>query len=206
MKNYTLYFLAFSPLFIPGCAKVYMIHDAQQLPTSHQIMAIVPHKVSIPATNKIDGEALKEQQRTESLNFQREMYSWILRRKMQNKIVVEVLDIETTNAKLRKAGYFDDVVMTPSEICDVLEVDGVLTSNYALAKPMSEGAAVALGVITGVWGPTNEVTISLDIHDRKTKKMIWNYNHQMSGSAFSSANSMVDDLMRQASKKMPYTK
>jgi len=125
---------------------------------------------------------------------------------MQNKISVEVLDVETTNAKLRKAGYFDDIVLTPSEICDVLEVDGVLTSNYALAKPMSEGAAVALGVITGVWGTTNEVTISLDIHDRMSKKLIWNYNHQMSGSAFSSANQMVDDLMRRASKKMPYSK
>jgi hypothetical protein len=41
-------------------------------------------------------------------------------------------------------------------MCQILGVDGILTSNYSLSKPMSEGAAIALGVIAGVWGPTNE--------------------------------------------------
>ena len=51
----------------------------------------------------VDAESIKEQQRTESLSIQAEMYSWLLRRKIQGKIFQEFLDIETTNARLKKA-------------------------------------------------------------------------------------------------------
>jgi hypothetical protein len=88
-------------------------------------------------------------------------------------------------------------------MCRILGVDGILTSNYSLSKPMSEGAAIALGVIAGVWGPTNEATVSLSIHDSGTNKMIWNYDHKLS-SSLSTPAKLVDALMRQASKKMPY--
>ena len=125
---------------------------------------------------------------------------------MQNRISVEVMDVETTNAKLKKAGYFDDNAMTPSEMCDALGVDGLMTSSYSLSKPMSEGAAVAVGILVGVWGSTNNTTVSLEIHDRETKKLIWNYNHKASGSVGSSPAQLVDNLMRNASKKMPYSR
>lgn len=123
---------------------------------------------------------------------------------MQNRILVGIQDIETTNVKLARAGYFDENPRTPREICDILEVDGVITSNYSLTKPMSEGGAAVLGVLTGVWGTTNQTTITLEIHDAETRKMIWNYNHKISGSVGSSPAHLVDNLMRGASKKMPY--
>jgi hypothetical protein len=82
-------------------------------------------------------------------------------------------------------------------------VDGILTSNYSLTKPMSEGAAIAFGLIAGVWGATNEATVSLSIHDSSTKKMIWNFDHKLSSSLGTPAK-LVDELMRQASRKMPY--
>jgi hypothetical protein len=34
--------------------------------------------------------------------------------------------------------------------------------------------------------------------------MIWNYDHKFSGGIGSSPSRLVDELMRQASKKMPY--
>jgi hypothetical protein len=133
------------------------------------------------------------------------MYSWLLKRKMQNKIFVEVMDVATTNAKLKKAGYFDDTPMTPAEICEALGVDGIVTSNYSLTKPMSEGGAVALGLLVGFWGSTNSTTVSLEIHDKETKKLLWNYNHKVSGSVGSTPARLVDYLMRNASKNMPYS-
>ena len=50
----------------------------------------------------VDAESIKKQQRAESLSIQAEMYSWLLRSKMQGKIFQEFLDIETTNARLKK--------------------------------------------------------------------------------------------------------
>mgnify|MGYP006294058143 CR=1 FL=1 len=152
---------------------------------------------------KVDAEAIIEQQKTESLNFQMEIYSWMLKRKMQGKITKEIQQIETTNAKLKKTGYPENP-LTTAELCEVLGVDGTMTSNFGLSKPMSDGAAIAVGLLVGAWGSTNEVRATLSINDCENKKLIWNYEHKLSGSVGSSTSRIVDQLMRQASRKMPY--
>lgn len=204
MNKLLLMFFGLTLIALSSCAKIYSSPDAELRAKNHKIIAVAPPKVSIAAQKKVDAEALIEQQKTESTNFQNEMYSWMLRRKMQNKFDVELLDIATTNAKLTKAGYFDGTPLTPTEMCEVLGVDGLITSNYALSKPMSEGGALAVGILFGVWGNTNDTTVTLEIHDKKTSKLIWNYNHKASGGVGSSPAKLVDGLMRQASKKMPY--
>jgi hypothetical protein len=188
---------------LQSCAKIFYTPDARPLALKQEIIAIAPPRVSIAPRKNVDGAALIEQQKTESVNFQREMYSWMLKRKMQGTISVNIQDVETTIALLSKAGVNDGNVLTPDDMCRILGVDGILTSNYALTKPMSEGAAIAVGIIAGVWGPTNEATASLSIHDSGTNKMIWNYDHKLSSSLSTPAR-LVDDLMRQASRKMPY--
>ncbi|GIV42936.1 MAG: hypothetical protein KatS3mg035_0059 [Bacteroidia bacterium] len=146
---------------------------------------------------------MKEQQKTESLNFQKEIYSWLLKRKMQGRFVFEVLDVETTNARLKKVGYPDNP-LSPAEICELLEVDGIITSNFGLSKPMSEGGAIALTLLGG-YGYTNQASASVSIQDCANKKLIWNYEHKIAGGIGSTPSSMVDVLMKKASKKMPYS-
>ena len=201
----TLSLIALSAILFSSCAKIFYSPDAYTLAHRQNNIAIIPPTVSITANKNIDAESMKEQQRTESINFQREMYSWMLKRKMQGKISQEIQEIETTNAKLKKAGY-PEVQFTSSELCEVLGVDGVMTSNYGLSKPMSDGAAVAVALLVGAWGSTNEVRVSLSISDCNNKKLIWNYDHKFSGRLGSSPSRLVDGLMRQASKKMPYMK
>jgi hypothetical protein len=201
--NYSLLILAFLVTIVTSCAKIFYTPDAVKVAQSHRVIAIIPPKVSIAASKKVDAESLKEQQRTESLNFQKEIYAWMLKRKMQGKIQQEILDIETTNAKLIAVGY-PEKVMTPSEICTVLEVDGIIGSNFSLSKPISDGAAIALAVLSYGGGATNQVGVSLSISDCSGKKLIWNYDHKYSGGIGSSPSSIVDALMRHASKKMPY--
>jgi hypothetical protein len=199
----SFFLLVVAAFILQSCAKIFYAPDARPLAQNQRIIAITPPKVSIAPRKNVDGAALIEQQKTESVNFQREMYSWMLKRKMQGTISVDIQDVETTIALLSKAGINEGKVFTPDDMCRILGVDGILTSNYSLTKPMSEGAAIALGVIAGVWGPTNEATASLSIHDSGTKKMIWNYDHKLS-SSLSTPAKLVDDLMRQASRKMPY--
>ena len=202
MKN--LFILLFgTAILFQSCAKIFYTPDATLLAKSQQIIAIAPPGVSIAAKRKIDGLAMIEQQKTESVNFQREMYSWMLKRKMQGTVAVEVQDVETTNAKLANAGFDDGKLFTPAEMCNLLGVDGIMTANYSLSKPMSEGAAIAAVVFFGVWGPTNEATVSLSIHDHSADKLIWNFSHKLS-SSFGSPARLVDELMRQASREMPY--
>lgn len=190
-------------MFTSSCAKIFYSPDAKSLANQQQTIAILPSTVSIAASKKIDAETMREQQKTESINFQKEIYSWMLKRKMQGKLTKEIQEIETTNAKLKKAGYPDNPLTTP-EICEILGVDGIMSSNFGLSKPMSDGAAVAIGLVAGAWGATNEVRTTLSISDCKNKKLIWNYEHKLSGSIGSSPSRIVDQLMRQASLKMPY--
>lgn len=205
MRKYTVLSLFLVALLFEGCAKIYYTPDSRSVAQSHQIIAIAPPTVAIAASKNITAEAMIEQQKTESVNFQREMYSWLLKRKMQGSISVEIQDVNITNAKLLEAGYANTQVLTPSEMCKILGVDAVMTSNYSLTKPMSQGAAVAMYVLVGFAGSTNQTGVDLAVHDYKTNKMIFDYNHKL-GSTFGSAASLVDALMRQASKKLPYYK
>lgn len=204
MKSFKQFSLiVFMAILFSSCAKIFYSPDASTLAHSQKTIAIIPPSVSIAANKKIDAESIKEQQKTESVNFQKEMYSWMLKRKMQGRLSQEIQELETTNAKLKKASYPENP-LTIAELCEVLGVDGIMTSNYGLSKPMSDGAAVAVGIIFGAWGATNEVHVSLSISDCINKKLIWNYDHKFSGSMGSSPARLVDELMRQASKKMPY--
>jgi hypothetical protein len=199
----SLFILIAVTFLLQSCAKIFYSPDAFQLARTQRVIAIAPPKVAIAARKNIDGIALIEQQKTESVNFQREMYSWMLKRKMQGTITVDVQDVETTNAKLAKAGFNNGELLTPTDMCNILGVNGILTSNYSLSKPMSEGAAIAFALVVGIWGATNEATVSLSIHDQSAKKMIWNFDHKLSSSLGSPAR-LVDALMRQASREMPY--
>jgi hypothetical protein len=192
-------------LLFPSCAKVFLSPDVKELAGNQKIIAIIPPSVSIAPNKKIDAASLKEQQKTESINFQREIYSWMLKRKMQGKIDQEIQELQMTNAKLERAGYPQNP-LSSAEICELLGVDGIMTSNFGLSKPISEGAAIALAVLVGFYGSTNEIHATLSINDCKNKKLIWNYDHKFSGGVGSTPARLVDGIMRQVSKKMPYAR
>ena len=203
LKNTML--IATVALLLTSCAKIFYSPDANMLAEKQDIIAIIPPKISIAARKKVDAEALKEQQKTESINFQNEIYAWMLKRKMQGKIFKEVQQIETTNALLKKAGYPENP-LTTKELCNILGVDGIMSSTFALSKPMSTGGAIAVAILFGGGGSTNEVRTTLSINDCANNKLIWNYEHKISGGIGSSPSRIVNKLMRKASKKMPYFK
>ncbi len=113
----SIFLLVVVAFMLQSCAKIFYTPDARSLAQNQKIIAIAPPKVSIAAKKNIDGAALIEQQKTESVNFQREMYSWMLKRKMQGTISVEIQDVETTIALLTKAGVNEGKILTPDEMC-----------------------------------------------------------------------------------------
>lgn len=188
-----------------GCGpRIYEAPNVAAAVAAHSIIAILPPTVNIQGRKKDDPEMIRQAAAADAITFQREMYSWMLRRKQQGKIRgLEIMDPETTIVKLERAGWSPDSrTMTPGEMAEALGVDAVITSVYNTTKPMSEGAAVALGVLFGVWGTTNQTTVNLTIHDG-SQGMLWNYDWVASGT-FSSSEMLVDQLMRNASRRMPY--
>jgi len=188
---------------IQSCAKIFYSPQAFTKAKSHETLAILPPTVSIAARRKTDAEAIKEQQKTESLNFQKEMHAWLLKRQMKGQFSCEFQEPDYTNAKLKKAGYPEEP-LTTGEICEILKVDGLIKSNFGLSKPMSDGAAIAIAVLGGGSAATNEVRINYTISDCDSKKLIFSYDHKYSGGMGSSTSRLVDALMRKISKKMPH--
>ena len=201
---FALLFLATLFTFLSCGPKVYTAPTAASATAAHSVIAIIPPTVNIKGRKKDDPDALKAAAAADVYTFQQEMYSWMLRRKQQGRIQgVEIMDPETVNAKLERAGYTTDSrILTPGELAATLGVDAVITSTFNTSKPMSEGAAVALGVLFGTWGATNETTANLSLHDPQ-EGMLWNYDWVASGT-FSSSEALVNGLMRNASRRMPY--
>lgn len=192
-------------IIFSGCASIYLAPNGKTIANKHEIIAIVKPKVSIKARKKDNADAIQESQRTSSIEFQQEIYKYMLKRKSKGKILVDIQDVEETNALLAKSGK-DIQFLTTSEICDILGVDGIITSNFGLSKPMSAGGAIALALLAGVGTNTNEVVVTLSIKNCEDKSLIWKYDHKYSGGIGSSPSRLVEGLMRHASKKMPYFK
>jgi hypothetical protein len=95
--------------------------------------------------------------------------------------------------------------MTPSEIAELLGVDAVMTSTFAHAKPLPDWVGI-LARANGGFVITTTLDASLELHDKGTKSLIWNYNQKLGGSSGSTPSKLVNILMRKASRKMPYSK
>ncbi|MEM6397767.1 MAG: hypothetical protein AAF741_15565 [Bacteroidota bacterium] len=206
MKPIYLLLLILCTSFSCGSPLIYESENMERAISRHEIIAILPADVSISGRPKDDPEALRQFAEFDRLNFQTQIIGWMLRRKQQNRIFVNILDRATTNARLTEMGYFDDITTsyTPAELADFLDVDAVVLSNFRLSKPMSDGANLAIGMISGVWGNANQTEATLDIHDGRSGELLWNYNWVAGGTAFVDHGDLVNGLMRNASRRMPY--
>lgn len=204
MKKALLFALLASTVFLTSCARIYKSPDSKAIASTHQIIAIAPPQVSIFPRRAADPQVIIEQQKATSLSVQVAIYSWMMRRQAQGRNFAEIIDVHTVNDKLAEAGYFDGQYLSSKEICEILNVDGLITSRFSMSQPLSTGAAIAIGVLTDIWGPTNDIDVSMDVYDRRNSKMIWNYSRNIQGGVGSSPEWLVDNVMRHASRKMPY--
>lgn len=171
-------------------------------------MAILPFGTTVDSRKLQKGstiETLKESQEKTGYDVQGYVYSYFLQR--QNNYSVEFQDVDKTNALLKKAGisYEDIALKDKEELCALLGVTGILSGKISMSKPMSDGAAVAVGFLTGGFGATNKADVALTIHDAQGK-LQWKFDHKASGSLGSSAESIAKSLMKKVSKKFPYEK
>jgi hypothetical protein len=205
--HYLLWIIGISTLFITmsSCASVYQTSDSRSLAVSHKWVAIVPPTISIQVRKPQEAEVVEKQQQMESMNFQKEIYNQLLKRKSWGQFNPDLMDIQTINAKLKKAGY-PDTPMTTADYCRILGVDAIITSHFDLSKPISEGGAVAVAVAFGTSVATNSVRATLQIIDASTTKMIWSFSHEVNGHLGSTTSSVVERVVRSGIRRMPYNR
>lgn len=211
MKIFSSGILVFAILLSSCGPKIYQSADFDNAFVKHKIVAILPADVNTRLrpneSKRVSAEQLEQMNEKTGLAVQDKMYSWFLRRSDKFQYTVTFQDVTRTNALLNQAGisYNDLLAKDRTELAQLLGVDAVLQNRLNMDKPMSDGAAVAVGVVFGVWGNTNSVETTINIHDGKSGNLLWKYDYEASGSVGSSATNLVNALMRNASKKFPYS-
>ncbi len=194
-------------LALQACASIYTAPEFAQTTSTHKRVAVLPFDVTIDSKGlpkDLTPEALSTMRKDEAYLFQRQVYMKFLKR--ANNYTVEFQDVDQTNALLEQGGITYEVMRahTKDEIAKMLGVDAVVSGNIFRTKPMSGAGAAALGLLIGVWGPTNKVTIDMTIHNGATGSLLWKYTHEASGSVGSSPDAMANSLMNGISRSFPY--
>ncbi len=212
MKKVKILLSFLSLTFVMSCGpRIYKSSEFDGVLARHKTVAILPADVTMQLrpneAKKLSSEQVADIAQKTGFDIQDKMYSWFLRRSGKFEYTVNFQDVNRTNALLKNAGisYQDLASKDRAEIAKILGVDAVLQNRSRMEKPMSEGAAVAVGVIFGAWGNTNKVETTINIHDGKSAGLLWKYDYEASGSVGSSTTKLVDALMRNASKKFPYS-
>lgn len=210
MKKLFLTFITFFiSLTIFSQTKLYVHPDADSYVSKTKKIAIIPLKTSVKLRPKelkdFTPEQVIEMEKTEAINIQKSVYSWFLTRKKRGELLVEVQNPTVTNSLLKKAGIDPNEANSelPSDLCEILGTEVVMTGTFSTNKPMSNAAAVGLALI-GIGGATQNATVNLDfIHN--DNEIIVNYYKNIKGSLGSSTDDLVNTLMRKVSRRIPYT-
>jgi hypothetical protein len=211
MKKILSLFLPVIILVFSCGPKIYKSSDFGAALSKHKTVAILPAAVTMQLrpneAKKVTAEQIADLSEKTGYDIQDKMYSWFLRRSDKFNYTVTFQDVTRTNSLLKKAGinYADLGTTDRAEIAKILGVDAVLQNRSKMEKPMSEGAAVAVGILIGAWGNTNKVETTININDGKSGDLLWKYDYEAAGSVGSSTTRLVDALMRNASKKFPYS-
>jgi hypothetical protein len=216
-KKYTILFmkrriptlLLIITVLLSGCAQIYRAPSFSRYKV--KTLAILPFesKISVKKLPKgVTIASIREQEVSNGNSMQTHAYTYFLRALSKDRYTVDFQDIDKTNTLLKEAGieYTELWSISKEKMCKILGVDAVLSGKMTQEKPMSEGAAIAVGVIFGVWGSTNQVNTTVTIHEQSEGELLWRYDHVVSGSVGSSTANLSKSLMRNVSKKFPYKK
>ncbi|MDE0978880.1 MAG: hypothetical protein OSA78_02725 [Flavobacteriales bacterium] len=153
-------------------------------------------------------EQLDRMEKAEGDGIQGAMHSWFLKRKKRGSLRIDVQSPNVTNAKLLKNGVTPELMAAyePKELCEILGVDAVIMGTFDTNKPMSQGAAIALGVLFGISGSTEKAIINLNVYDGETGDLMCSYMKNINGGMGSTSEDLVNVLMRKASRRIAYTK
>ena len=210
MKKLFLCALAAATLLNACRPAAYVAPNFEQTRAQHHTAAILPFDAMISPkrmSKNVTPEVLAQMEEKSGYALQNAIYAYFLRETAKKRYVISFQDIDASNAMLAQKGltYEDIRDKSKAELCRLLDVDVVVSGKVEMDQPMSEAAAIAVGMVFNFWGNTNRVSSTVSIHDQ-AGKLLWKYNHSASGSVGSDAQTLSRRLMRKAAKCFPYRK
>jgi hypothetical protein len=182
--------------------------DLKSMLYTAKTVAILPFKVSISYKRMPKGislDQIKENEKAESIQMQEGMYTYLLRKSKDYSVSFQ--EVDRTNALLKKAGVFESVdEILADSLCKILGVDALIKSSWSYQKTGSEGAAIATALLFGVATNTGSGQLVMQINRSKDGGMMWRMAKEMNEGAFSSANILMERMMRKVGRVFPFEK
>jgi hypothetical protein len=182
--------------------------DLKSMLYTAKTVAILPFKVSISYKRMPKGislDQIKENEKAESVQMQEGMYTYLLRKSKDYSVSFQ--EVDRTNALLKKAGVFESVdEILADSLCKILGVDALIKSSWSYQKTGSEGAAIATALLFGVATNTGSGQLVMQINRSKDGGMMWRMAKEMNEGAFSSANILMERMMRKVGRVFPFEK
>jgi hypothetical protein len=198
--------LAFENAF---CQKqIFEVPNLKAILQTQKTVAILPLKVTISfkrMPKNYDAASNEMQEKEEGGNMQQGMYTYLLRK--SKDFTVSFQEVQRTNILLKQAGVFDKLeTITPDSICKILKVDGLIQASYAYEKTGSEGVAVAMTLLVGFSPPVASGALTMQIYNGPDGIMLWRFYKEMNEGAFTSADALMERMMKKVARNFPYEK
>ncbi len=215
-KNYFMKKLLLFPLFIligfigytQSAKQIFESPDLKSMLYTAKTVAILPFKVSISYKKVPKGVSLdqiKDNEKAESIQMQQGMYTYLLRKSKDYSVSFQ--EVDRTNALLKKAGVFENVdEILADSLCKMLGVDAIVKSSWSYQKTGTQGAAIATALIFGFASSTGSGQLVMQINRAKDGGMMWRMAKEMNEGAFSSANELMERMMRKVGRVFPFEK
>jgi hypothetical protein len=192
-----------------GAKQTYSAPSLKTETAKHKIVAILPFEASItykrPPKN-YDSSANRNEEMTVAKNLQQSMYTYLLRK--ADKYSVSFQDVDRTNALLKAKGVYSRIDELPQDsICRILGVDAVIKCSYTYQKTASEAGAIATTVLFGsLGGKTGSGSLTMQLYNGMDGNLLWRFYKSMDDNVMSSADVLVERMMRKVSRNFPYDK
>jgi len=214
MKTTFLVSIACLTVWATACSRSGKVSSSQTA-APVQTYAILPFDVTIEKNlqvKKTTPEMLKQQEERESYQYQNGVFQYLMGRKRD--FSVNFQDVHDTKALLKRNGidYEKGRSMTKAELCQLLQVDGILTGKYQRKENLDRNLSRGLDMLAartemyGLSPKQGEASLSLALYNAAEKRVVWTYQNDDWNSSYRSPEEMAQKLMERAAKKFPYKK
>ncbi len=208
MKKLTVFLLFLGSSLSYGQKDIYESPKFDQLSKDHKILAILPFFTHLDLKETLSKEEKKALEQKEGYAVQDALELYFSQPKKKKKFSVEFQNSKNTNAILaqNKITYENIDIYSIKELCEILQVDGIISGNTDLNILLSKGISSEFNFMDFILGDANYGRIGIKISDGYTGKLLWRYEKKITKKSGKNTQDLIELMMKQATKKFPYDK
>ena len=180
----------------------------ESLSKDHKVLAIIPFITHLDLEEELSRQERSELEEKEGYEVQNALETYFGRGNRRKKFSVDFQNIQNTNAILtqNEINYSNIDTYTIKQLCELLEVDGIISGNMDLNILLSEGVPTDFSFMDYIRGDANYGRIGIKISDGATGKLLWKYEKEITKKTGRNTIELIDKMMKKAARRFPYEK